>query len=67
MNEFKVKPTKLHSLLKKVSEVSSISNPIKDYENAIYALGKECYVKLLQGKLLEVKYDGTILNYKEKI
>ena len=36
------------------------------FRNAIYNLGHECFIKALQGKLLEVKYDGTIVDVEIK-
>jgi hypothetical protein len=62
-----MKPTKLQSLQNKVKKMNDRKNGTPEtFRNAIYNLGHECFIKALQGKLLEVKYDGTIVDVEIK-
>lgn len=49
---------------KAVSDCEMLNNPKygtpETYRKAIYRLGESAFIKALQGKLYEVKYDGTM-------
>lgn len=49
---------------KAVSDCELLSNPkygtLETYREAIYRLGEIAFIKALQGKLYEIKYDGTV-------
>jgi len=60
-------PTKLQSLLRNVKKMSDRDyGTIEKFKRAVYEFGHECFIKSLQGKLLEVKYDGTIVDVDTK-
>ena len=48
--------TKLQRLLKKCIE----ANTYQDFKEAVHEYGICCFQKALEGKLLEVRYDGKI-------
>ena len=62
-----MKPTKLQSLLNSAKMLNDRKyGTLETFEKAIYDLGHECFIKALQGKLLEAKYDGTIIKVNEE-
>lgn len=53
--------TKLQRLLKKCLETNNPSNYThQDFKEAVNKYGRYCFQKALEGKLLEVRYDGKI-------
>lgn len=54
-----MRKTKLQSLFKKAYDTSITSQgTYEEWKKAIYKFGIECYIKVLNDKLVEIDYQG---------
>lgn len=59
--------TKLQRLFKKAHKMNDRDYGTHElFRESIYELGRECFIKILQSKLLEVKYDGKVIKIDEE-
>lgn len=58
--------TKLQSTLKWINDISKSEADYETWKKSVFEYGIECYIKAMQGKLIDVDYKGGYRNVKEK-